>query len=846
MLILFIFLWKEKNLEINHFYNNVNVLYHTSNCLVNPESVNRNREISIDQFKKIFLKNSYFLKIGLFVSDSSRMNTHPLTTAELEQAISVSKANFGKPVDGYNVVVATVDLKEPNKQAVLADDNNVRSAVVLLYENFTNVTTQIVVLLNQGPNKDQGALQSKEVLPDVIPPMNDRNSGNTIMSGPNGDFDTLIDNVVKMIEFDSPEAQKYRDGLNKRGITLNQIGSRFYPCLECTFEMLRKIPDGNKETCECPEKLGPNEQGRFFLLTLIDENADWIDGYLDGLNAVVNVTINQDGVTGRIVRTIDEYQVPELTPGIDGSNPTITHPKFNPVKLIQPGGANYTYDHSTGRLTWDNWSFNIGFSSRTGIQFYNIKYADSVAGENRQILYKASVSDAIVVYNTNKPQPLRNFVSSDTLSYPMGYRLTNLRKGIDVPDLATLYDIPTFDIAGNTKDGNGKPLVLKEALGIFEEWGDTIWRANDGADLPPGAPAIGVAGNNLVIRSLFSGFFYLWQFSWTFRADGIIDMDIKIGGRTINQSISWESDSDKLNELGYLGQFVTKYKFGLNHTHIHNLRFDFAIDGVNNTAVEERWEKVSDKQRDKGCGHSYNVREVVLETEKGAVRDLDPSNGVTWKVENKNAHVKGIDFDAHPGYELVPGRNGYQTQNFASCSSSKTQFEFTQHNTFVTRYHENEQYASGAYPVQGSEDTGLGKYIADDENIVNKDIVLWHTMLVSHQPHLEDGPYIPLVGQSVRLQPHNFFAANPAIQLTPNGPVPQMNETQAMNSRRNMRHYQTSGAVAKPAAAKTAADAAKPTTAKPATANPTNSKPTTTKTSQPAIRNLAYYMQNRK
>lgn len=707
-------------------------------------------------------------------------NVQWLSADEIAQAAAAVKAKISpKEIDGYKTVVASIELKEPNKAKVMAGTNTERRAVVLLYENFLNKTNEFVVLLNQGAGNDEGVVESQKVLKGVIPPMNFRNSGMQIMRGPEDTDEAFNENIRNLILADTCGSAKFRKALKRRNINIDDIGyfgSPISACLECTFELSRVV---KSKTCSvkdqsqcCPQKIIPcDDDGRYFILTLINENIDFIDGYIDGFIGLVNITKKENGIIGEIIDTIDLYKLPKLQEGAK-ANPLISHPPLSGIKLVQEGGPSYQFDEATGHLEWDNWHFDITFDGRTGIEFYNIKYFDCVADRKRDIIYKASVSDAIVIYNTDKPLYLSNFISSDTFSYPMGYRLIGLRKGeAGIPDYATLVSIPTFDNKGN-------PDVLENVLAIYEQPSDALWRGV-GSNDDEGA---GASGNDLVIRSVFSGFFYLWQFTWVFKQNGMIEVSIVIGGRTINQYIDHITDEEALNKLGYLGKFITNRNFGLNHTHIHNLRFDFAVDGLENRLVEESWRAIPEKRAGKcgcgkgkhqncskqknGCGHSFQVTEEVLRTEKSAVRDLDPANGVSWLVENHHARTPGLDFEKHPGYALVTERNGTQTQNFAKCSSGKQQFLFTQHNVFGTRYHEEEQYASGNYPIQQNRDTGLGQYIADDEEIVDQDIVLWHTMMISHQPHTEDFPLIPLVGQKVRLEPHNFFSANPALTIT--------------------------------------------------------------------------------
>ncbi|XP_068192532.1 primary amine oxidase, liver isozyme-like [Antennarius striatus] len=62
----------------------------------------------------------------------------------------------------------------------------------------------------------------------------------------------------------------------------------------------------------------------------------------------------------------------------------------------------------------------------------------------------------------------------------------------------------------------------------------------------------------------------------------------------------------------------------------------------------------------------------------------------------------------------------------------------------------------------------FSKYIEDNENIENEDLVAWVTTGFLHIPHSEDIPNTVTVGNSggVLLRPHNYFEEEPSIHST--------------------------------------------------------------------------------
>ena len=73
--------------------------------------------------------------------------------------------------------------------------------------------------------------------------------------------------------------------------------------------------------------------------------------------------------------------------------------------------------------------------------------------------------------------------------------------------------------------------------------------------------------------------------------------------------------------------------------------------------------------------------------------------------------------------------------------------------------------SSEVTPNQNPDEPGLPRYVADNESIVNRDIVLWHTVTFHHVTAAEDYPVLPREHASFELKPHNFFDRNPALEL---------------------------------------------------------------------------------
>ena len=89
------------------------------------------------------------------------------------------------------------------------------------------------------------------------------------------------------------------------------------------------------------------------------------------------------------------------------------------------------------------------------------------------------------------------------------------------------------------------------------------------------------------------------------------------------------------------------------------------------------------------------------------------------------------------------------------------------HTLWVTRQHDEEKWPCGTYPTQSSDDQGLTAWIADDESLVNTDVVLWYVFGIHHITRIEDWPVMPVDTVSFWLKPFGFFDRNPALDVPP-------------------------------------------------------------------------------
>lgn len=109
---------------------------------------------------------------------------------------------------------------------------------------------------------------------------------------------------------------------------------------------------------------------------------------------------------------------------------------------------------------------------------------------------------------------------------------------------------------------------------------------------------------------------------------------------------------------------------------------------------------------------------------------------------------------------------------------------YAYHPFWVTKYRENELYAAGEYtyqslpdaieipaPISSTESSSddrkgdLANWAARQENVDNEDIVVWHSISLTHNPRPEDYPVMPCDTMTVSFKPSGFFGWNPALDV---------------------------------------------------------------------------------
>ena len=455
---------------------------------------------------------------------------------------------------------------------------------------------------------------------------------------------------------------------------------------------------------------------------------------LEGLLAIVDLG------RGEVLEVIDYGTVP--VPPTSGSY----YPEHNgplrtdlkPIEITQPEGPSFVVDGNL--VTWQKWSLRVNMDPLEGLVLSTIGYEDG--GRVRPIVYRASVSEMVVPYGD--PNPMHQWKSAfDTGEWGLGRMADSLTLGCDC-----LGEIHYFDDV--FADERGKPHTKSNAICMHEEDYSILWKH---VDMVSGRTEVR-RSRRLVVSSIATVGNYEYGFYWYFDLDGTMQLEVKLTG--IMSTMAVEG-----NDPGDHARMVAPGLAAPYHQHLFNVRLDIEVDGPENTVYEVD-AVPSPPGEGNPVGSAFGTTTTLLETELAARRNADPSRSRTWRIANRSRR-NGLGQPT--AYKLLPAAT--PTLLAGPESSIGRRAAFAAHNLWVTPFSPDERRGAGDYPNQHAGGAGLPTWTAQDRDLVDTDIVLWHTFGITHIPRPEDWPVMPVEYTGFTLVPFGFFDRNPALDVPP-------------------------------------------------------------------------------
>ena len=458
---------------------------------------------------------------------------------------------------------------------------------------------------------------------------------------------------------------------------------------------------------------------------------------IEGVVALVNMN------SGQVVELVDTGVVP-LPPPSQEFDEKSTGTRTAPKRLLitQPAGPSFTINGQ--EIRWQKWRFRYTLHPREGLILHTVGYEDG--DRVRPILYRAALSEMVVPYG-DSDQNWRWRAAFDVGEYNVGRLASSIEENTDAPENATLLDA-TF------ADDDGKPQTLPRAVGIYERDGGVLWKHYDMYSRRNESRR----ARQLVIFFIATIGNYDYGINWIFHQDGALEVDAALTGIMLPKGVK-ETSAQGHNRAFRSGHLVAANVVAPHHQHFFNFRLDLDVDGPVNS-VHEMNTKAGASGPGNPALNAMVMEESTLASEKQAARRMDMQTARHWLVVNPNARNA---IGHHPSYILVPGPNALPY--VAPNSPVRQRAGFINNHFWATRYKVDEWHAAGPYPNQSPSGAGLPRWVADDESLVNQDVVVWYTLGITHIPRPEEWPIMPAAHVGFRLIPGGFFARNPALDV---------------------------------------------------------------------------------
>src|SRR5207302_7339845 len=284
---------------------------------------------------------------------------------------------------------------------------------------------------------------------------------------------------------------------------------------------------------------------------------------------------------------------------------------LKPLEITQPEGTSFKV--TGNQVSWQKWSFRIGFNARESMILYTVSYNDR--GAERPILYRASLAEMFIPYGDPAPNHYRKNVF-DMGEYGVGMMSNSLELGCDC-----LGEIHYFD--GIVNDNDGGPLPIRNAIWLHEEVFGMLWKHKDFRTEETEVRR----SRRLVLSTVATIGNYEYGYFWYFYQDGTIGYEVKMTGVISNGAVT-EGDTPKF------GSLVAPGVYGPNHQHWFNMRLDMMVDGLENTVYEVDGAQAPEAENPHG--NAWVVKQTPFQKESEAKSRTNQHLGRTWKIANPN------------------------------------------------------------------------------------------------------------------------------------------------------------------------------------------------------------------
>jgi primary-amine oxidase len=458
---------------------------------------------------------------------------------------------------------------------------------------------------------------------------------------------------------------------------------------------------------------------------------------VDGVSAIVD--LNEQEVVA--IEDVAVLPVPQQCANWAASHQERFRTDIKPLEISQPEGPSFTVEGNLVR--WQKWQFRVGFTPREGLVLHDVAYDDD--GEVRSLFHRISVAEMTVPYGDDAFLQYRKN-AFDIGEYGVGILANSLERGCDC-----LGEIYYFD--SSYINAFGELMPIPNAVCMHEEDDGILWKHYDFRTDKTEVRR----SRKLVVSFVATVGNYEYAFYWHFRQDASIECEIKATG-VVQTGALPDGETSKF------GTMLGPNLYGVNHQHHFCVRMHAAIDGEHNKVTEV--DTVADPTGPANpFGNAFYAKRTTFERESEAQRNVDLATARYWIIQSSR-RKNGMGYPT--GYKIEPGESA---PPYAQPGSSLHQRAgYLWHHLWVTRFEESERYPAGDFPNQNPGGDGLPRWVEQDREIKDEDIVVWHVFGHHHIPRAEDWPVMPVAKLGFKLKPVDFFDRNPALDVPPSPP----------------------------------------------------------------------------
>ncbi|KAM4634022.1 retina-specific copper amine oxidase [Polymixia lowei] len=385
-----------------------------------------------------------------------------------------------------------------------------------------------------------------------------------------------------------------------------------------------------------------------------------------------------------------------------------------------------------------DWSFAFGLSSLTGMRVFDVRFKDE------RIAYELSVQEAMSVYGSVTPgMILTKFLDT---SIGVGRFAHELVRGVDCPyDASYITTYRYIDVAA--------PVGFRNSICIFEHnMGQPLRRHfSDFFHNSYG----GMVNSALVFRTItaIGNYDYMWDF--IFYQTGSVEAKVHATG--------YISSSYLVDGNSKYGHQVAENVLGNIHTHFINFKVDLDVLGVKNVfqTKDMKFANVSLPWMPEHRAMVPQLVENQLKTEQEAALRYNTKIPRYLHIASNQTNRWGHQ----RSYRLQV--LSFTGEHLPESQPEERAMSWARYKVAITKHKDSEQTSSSLYSQNNiwTPAVDFSKYIEDNENIENEDLVAWVTTGFLHIPHAEDIPNTVTVGNGggVILRPHNYFDEDPSI-----------------------------------------------------------------------------------